>query len=102
MALECLVPPDSTQVPAVLEKCLHYIEDQGLFAPLIIYYYRYFALTSMLVSMLHVYIILDVVFLSARGQVCMFKVSTGRVREPAVREPSKPLLKKVLHAYECC
>ncbi|CAI7988975.1 Unconventional myosin-IXa, partial [Geodia barretti] len=31
VALECLVPPDSTQVPAVLEKCLHYIEDQGLY-----------------------------------------------------------------------
>ena len=71
MALECLVPPDSTQVPAVLEKCLHYIEDQGLFAPLIIYYYRHFALTSTLVYMLHVYIILDVVFsLFVHRSVC--------------------------------
>ena len=29
VGLECLVPPDSTQVPAVLEKCLQYIEEHG-------------------------------------------------------------------------
>jgi myosin-9 len=31
VALGSLVPPSSTQVPAVLEKCLRYIEDHGLY-----------------------------------------------------------------------
>ena len=29
VALSSLVPPDSSHIPAVLEKCLQYIEDHG-------------------------------------------------------------------------
>ena len=32
MSLDSLVPPGSTQIPTVLEKCLQYIEDHGQFA----------------------------------------------------------------------
>ena len=36
VGLECLVPPDSTQVPAVLEKCLQYIEEHGQYSMMLI------------------------------------------------------------------
>ena len=42
VGLECLVPPDSTQVPAVLEKCLQYIEEYGQYSMMIIASIRYF------------------------------------------------------------
>ena len=42
VGLECLVPPDSTQVPAVLEKCLQYIEEHGQYSMMMITSIHYF------------------------------------------------------------